>query len=299
LDTSDICQSINGPQFPTELIQGSASTLTDTTSAEDPTQSSFLSHQRSSSTSSSSSRVHKHSSHQRRSHSKSGPTHHVIPASQIHLHHYSSRGNDLPVTSAFNLLETDSELLTSQQHHHRHATHHKGHHQARLDLNLDEQLPQAPQAPQAPTQVGAWAVKRFEVCYTRGATTFLFVTPVPDVDNFTCADRLFDHREFFASLNLGPRKIMCPPGCLEGKIYGKDVYTVDSQVCMAAAHATTHNGGEFVVTLVHDPTITDYVSDPVEVTLDPTDLKHTQTVTSLEYHGAYPTSFTVVLPKKS
>jgi len=217
----------------------------------------------------------------------------IIPASQIHLHRVSNI-EEFPTTSAFNFLDTDEHLLTSQEsalhhHHQRRARHHQQlrehhqhhQHQKLLQFRREGALPGS-------------NVKTFEVCYTSGATTFLFVTPVPSAVNFTCADRLFDHPQFFNVLTMGPRDIQCPPGCFEGKIFANDgVYTVDSQVCMAGAHSSTRNGGLFRVTLVNRPDITDYPQETQAVTVDINDTPHVELISSLPYAGSFPTSFTI------
>jgi len=146
-------------------------------------------------------------------------------------------------------------------------------------------------------QIGVSATtKTFRVCYTQEATTFLFATPVPDIQQFSCTDRLYDYPQFFNALTLQPRKIQCPANCLDGKIFGDKLYTVDSVACTAAAHGTSKNGGVFEITLGHHPEITKYPSRPYPVVID-SDPAHIIiiNVTSSEYLHVYPTSFSVAV----
>lgn len=46
-------------------------------------------------------------------------------------------------------------------------------------------------------------------------------------------------------------RVLCPPGCTKGGLWGTDVYHPDSQVCVAAVHAglsTVERGGEVTLT---------------------------------------------------
>ena len=46
-------------------------------------------------------------------------------------------------------------------------------------------------------------------------------------------------------------RVQCPPGCSDGRLWGTDVYTADSSVCLAAVHAgltTVDKGGEVLLT---------------------------------------------------
>jgi hypothetical protein len=48
-----------------------------------------------------------------------------------------------------------------------------------------------------------------------------------------------------------PVRVQCPPGCSTGSLWGTDIYTADSVVCLAAVHAglaTVEKGGEVLFT---------------------------------------------------
>jgi len=55
--------------------------------------------------------------------------------------------------------------------------------------------------------------------------------------------------EMAANTVKGTVRVLCPPGCRSGRLWGTDVYTGDSSACVAAVHAgfTTFDAGGSVV----------------------------------------------------
>lgn len=48
-------------------------------------------------------------------------------------------------------------------------------------------------------------------------------------------------------------QVRCPPGCASGTIWGTDVYTSDSSICVAAVHAGASSPGGGLVTIQIEP----------------------------------------------
>jgi len=206
---------------------------------------------------------------------------------QPQLPTYNPRPDSIeePVTNAYMLLESSSHSSTSRIRQRRQRRQQHQHSQEQQQERQEEEQ-EMHELESMLSGVGELVAKEFRVCYTRNTTTFVLATPVPIIQNFTCEQRLFDSPQFFTALTSKPRLIRCPEGCLTGKIYGSNKYTVDSATCTAAAHATLTNGGVFEITLIHDRF--EKFSSSFSRRVSGVD------IVPIAYPHSYPTAFTVV-----